>query len=367
MKVFLDENVYEAALNRIRYLMGKFDCFVSFSGGKDSTVTLELALIVAREMDKLPLKVMFLDQEAEYEAVIDYVREVMNRPEVDPRWYQIKFRLFNSNSMEDDWLVCWDDAKEDIWMRPKEDIAIKENTLGVDRFKDVLTQITLQDFPENTVCLAGVRAQESPARLFGLTGSEAVDGLTWGKRVDTKTNRYVMYPLYDWAYSDIWKAILDNGWTYCSVYDKMYRLGTSLNKMRVSSLCHEISSDSLGTLQEFEKETWNKLTIRLGGIATAGNHKWTLRSPSKLPFMFNSWKEYRDYLAENILTGDSKKKVIAKFKSFDKMKFDGKDFAEDVAYYKCCIDTVLSNDHYFTKLDMYRTKSTNFSRGKNNK
>ena len=39
MKFYLDENVYDAAIERIEYLFDEFDeVIVSFSGGKDSTI-----------------------------------------------------------------------------------------------------------------------------------------------------------------------------------------------------------------------------------------------------------------------------------------------------------------------------------------
>ena len=43
MKTYLDKNVYEAALERIAYCFQEFDnVLVSFSGGKDSGVMLNL-------------------------------------------------------------------------------------------------------------------------------------------------------------------------------------------------------------------------------------------------------------------------------------------------------------------------------------
>ena len=85
VRIYKSQNVYDAALERIRYLFDEFeDVSVSYSGGKDSTVILELSLIVAKEKGRLPLKVMFIDQEAEWTYTIDEVRRVMNLKEVDP-------------------------------------------------------------------------------------------------------------------------------------------------------------------------------------------------------------------------------------------------------------------------------------------
>ena len=39
---------------------------------------------------------MFLDQEAEWQAVVDYTRTVMQNPEAEPHWLQVPIRLFNA-------------------------------------------------------------------------------------------------------------------------------------------------------------------------------------------------------------------------------------------------------------------------------
>ena len=116
MKIFKATNVFDEALERVRYLFDEFDDVgVWFSGGKDSTVTLEIALRVAEEKNRLPIPVIFVDQEAEWRAVIDYTRAVMNDPRVEPYWIQVPIKLFNATSMDEAWLNCW--AEGEVWMR----------------------------------------------------------------------------------------------------------------------------------------------------------------------------------------------------------------------------------------------------------
>jgi len=207
VKIFLNENVWDAALDRIRRIFDEFDTvIVAFSGGKDSTVTFNLAMIVAEEKGRLPLPVMFLDQEAEYAATIDMVREVMADPRVVPYWVQCPIRLFNATSTKEPWLYCWEEGRE--WMRPKEEISIKENLFGSDRFHKVFNGVVDHIAGGGRAAmLGGVRTEESPTRLVALTHQATYKEITWGKKLDEKKEQFTFYPIYDWCLSDVWKAI----------------------------------------------------------------------------------------------------------------------------------------------------------------
>lgn len=103
MKVYKNTNVYEESKERIRTIFKEFDnVIVGISGGKDSTTILEVTLEVAREMGRLPLNILWIDQEAEWTDTADYVKEVMYRKEVVPFWMQIPFKIFNSASFQRD-------------------------------------------------------------------------------------------------------------------------------------------------------------------------------------------------------------------------------------------------------------------------
>jgi predicted phosphoadenosine phosphosulfate sulfurtransferase len=78
-KTYTDINVYEAAKQRLNLIFDEFDkVIVSFSGGKDSGVVLNMAIDIARQR-KRKLGVMFLDLEAFYQKTIDYVEKMFFR------------------------------------------------------------------------------------------------------------------------------------------------------------------------------------------------------------------------------------------------------------------------------------------------
>lgn len=347
-RIYLKNNVLEEALVRINWLFDEFEnIVVNFSGGKDSTVVFNLTMQVARERGRLPLKVMFLDQEAEWQAAIDYIRTIMDLEDVEVHWLQMPIRISNSTSDTSDWLWCWEEGGE--WMRPKEPDSITLNTLGTDRFKEVFNAYLKHLYPDEKACyIGGVRAEESPNRLTGLTHYASYKWATWGRLMDKNLPHLTMYPIYDWSYTDVWKAITDHGWEYCRVYDYQFQHGVAISKMRVSNLHHETAIEVLYYLQEAEPQTWAALTKRLGGIATAGQMQREAFSVEELPRAFNNWPEFRDYLVEHLIEPEEKREIYrAKFREMDSF-FDR--LRDKTPLHKVQVRSILVGDWEFTKL-----------------
>ena len=146
-------------------------------------------------MDRLPLRVMFIDQEAEWKATEDYVDSVMRHPDVLPMWFQMPIKMSNATSMFEKWAYCWEDEAEGDWIHPKSDISIHENTFGTMSFLDLFAAILKDTFPGEKACyIAGVRTQESPTRFIGLTSEATYKHVTWGKKLDKVVGQYTFYP-----------------------------------------------------------------------------------------------------------------------------------------------------------------------------
>ena len=141
-------------------------------------------------------------------------------------------------------------------------------------------------------------------------------------------------------------------------------------KMRVSNLHHETAIDQLFYLQEIEGETWDRLTHRLRGInQTRHMAKKEMFVVNDLPYMFNGWKEYRDYLVDKLVQTEERKEVFRKkFRWMDE-KFE--DMAEGYIdeRHRSEVQTVLANDYHFSKLNNWLTRpqAINFVKHKNGK
>lgn len=322
--VEIDMNVFDAALARIRWLWKEFDgnLSVSISGGKDSTVIMELAAIVARENGS-KLKVQFLDQEAEWQATRDYLRELKDtRDDIDFDWYQVPFRLFNAANHGDEWGYMWPEVPpENGYMRPPEHDSIRVNDFGVDRFTDVLHAMNQR---QGGVHLSGMRAEEAPTRRLGMTTNPAFRWATWGAGdpdgdPSDSTKFWFMHPIYDWSFRDVWKAIEENGWKYNRLYDEMYRYGVNHREMRVSSLIHSGAVRHIEQIQEIEPATWEALVNRYGGVNAAAHvgEDGLAEFRNKRPWMFDSWLEYAEYLIDNLIEEqhrDQFRKLIRTYK-----------------------------------------------------
>jgi predicted phosphoadenosine phosphosulfate sulfurtransferase len=360
MKIYGKDNVYDAALKRINWLFDEFpNVIVGVSGGKDSTIVYQLSLQVARERGRLPLKCLFVDQEAEWQATIDTMRLIMQNPEVEPLWFQMPIRLFNATSTTDHWLMCWDKAEEHRWMRPQEPYAITENTYGTERFGELFSAIIKKDFAGIKTCyVAGMRTEESPTRAMALTHELTYKHVTWGSTLDKKEQHYTFYPIYDWSYMDVWAAIHKNNWYYNKIYDAQYNYGIGLPNMRVSNVHHETAVGTLFYMQEIEGDTYQKLTQRIAGIDMAGKMGKHDYFPRSLPFMFADWREYRDFLLDKLIDNPDWIKGFKKiFARHDEM------YAHVIAdkMYKEHINAILTNDWEHVKLGNFERRPENIT------
>lgn len=322
-KEYQETSVLEATKKRIEYIFDKFDnIMVSISGGKDSEVLCYLALQEARKRGR-KIGIFFLDEEVVYQSTIEMVEYLMSMyPENTNRfWLQIPFNLSNSVSYEENQLHAWEQSKKKVWMHRRRHYNILKPTWSHETkitnklkglgFYDLLYNFELSF--ENTAFLVGLRADESLNRYRTMVKRKGYKDIYWSSK--REGTNYTFYPLYDWAFTDIWKFIGENNLKYHKFYDFAYLKGKQIPEIRVSSLTHEQSFKSIQDLPEFEFETYEKLLKRIKGISfaqeTAKDKK--MFRVQKLPKNYKSWREYRDFLLMTYPNEELKKKFLKRF------------------------------------------------------
>ena len=366
MKIFLNENVFDAAVSRINWIFDEFEnIVVNCSGGKDSTVVLNLVLQEAERRGRLPVKVLFVDQEAEWDCVIDYMRQIRADPRVEMHWLQVSIKMSNATSFEHPWSTIWEEGKDAEWIRPKEPDSYHENVFGTQVFVELFQAFREYQFGEfaKVATIAGVRCEESPGRLQGLTSYATYKGETWGKKEKTseKSQSFTFYPLYDWSYTDIWKAIHEHGWPYCKIYDYQYQHGIPVRQMRVSNLHHDSAITSLFYMQEIKSDNWNRITTRYPGINTAGHMRKDMKAPTVLPPMFQDWRDYRDHLLKYLITDPDLKTKYADLFRRTEAKYEEE---AQKALLRTHITILLVNDFSGVKMSNFHAQYARFSKGR---
>ena len=239
-KKLLEKNVHEAFLERMDFIFEEFEnIFVSFSGGKDSGLLLDMVLDFQKKYyPNRKIGVFHQDFEAQYSYTTDYVERTFERikDDVEPYWVCLPMATRTALSNYEMYWYPWDDKKQDLWIRerPQHDyvITLENNPITTYTYKMHQENLAKQfgrwykiaHEDTATICLLGIRAEESLQRYNGFVN----------KKYGYKNNCYISQqfknvwvasPLYDWKTSDVWHAIAENGYDYNRLYDMFYYAG----------------------------------------------------------------------------------------------------------------------------------------------
>ena len=323
-------NVYEATQERLRFIFERFPRIViSFSGGKDSGVMLNLVLDYMRENGiTRKVGVQIMDNEANYEYSLEFMRSILdkNLDLLDVYWCCLPITLpCTVSSYAVDW-QCWGEADKDRWIRPMPDApyVVNMDNHEFDFFRENMTYDEFWDefsewYSQGELCanLIGIRTHESLNRYRAIMNARktTLDGRMWTKK--NSEHVFNVYPIYDWRTEDIWTANARFEWEYNKLYDVFYMAGVGVHSMRVASPFMSESKSSLGLYRVIDGHTWAKLCARVQGanfIATYG--KQLNYRTFKLP-EGHTWKSFTKFLLETLpeeVAENFRKRFIQGFK-----------------------------------------------------
>ena len=274
-RTFLDGNVYDHAKQRTRKAIALHDDFsVNFSGGKDSMTLLEIVIEVARELDRLPVTVDFVDEEAINPETEAYCRRTAARPEVNFRWWAFPIKCNAACSTRQSVWYPWAPEDEHLWVRPyPHDVATPTPDWIPTRvpaarlaMQEVLSSMAAQRRGGTSCVFVALRSSESPTRLNALSNGRADFWMSPGPLPGST----IAKPIYDWNEQDVWTGVRLFGWDYNASYDLMWQHGVSAKMARVGVPFGGESIQELDTTPIlYPPDYWARLCLRVPGAATA--------------------------------------------------------------------------------------------------
>lgn len=267
-------DVLTAARDRIAWTFDNFErIYVSFSGGKDSTVMLHLVMDEAKKRSRR-VGLLFIDLEGQYRMTVEHIAECYSRYGhlAEPYWVCLPIHLRNAVSVYETHWVCWDPSKKGAWIRQPPAIGITDQAF----FPFFREGMEFEEFvPEfgswygggkSCACFVGIRTDESLNRFRTISSDSKTtkDGKQWTTLV--APNVFNIYPIYDWRTEDLWTYQGRNqDREYNKLYDYMYRAGLTIHQMRICQPYGDDQRKGLWLFHIIEPDTWGRIVARVNG------------------------------------------------------------------------------------------------------
>jgi len=320
-KLYLEKNVLEAAEDRLRFAFEEFDnLYLSVSGGKDSSVMMQLARMIAEEEDE-EFSVLFIDLEAQYQATIDQMETLLENSQHvldEVYWVCLPLSLRNAVSQIQPKWTCWNPEKEEKWVRELPDredvITLDDNpfefyeyNMEFEEFTPAFARWFNGKYGGTTGTGIAIRSNESLNRFRTLTSDtkQRYQGKNWTTQLrinDEYLPVYNFYPVYDWQVEDVWGFVSRYDLPFNEVYELMYKNGVPLSDQRI---CQPYGDDQRKGLDQFrglEPDTWEKVLNRVSGVNFGNIYARTSllgEIDSEKPDHL-TWQEYTVFLLESL-------------------------------------------------------------------
>lgn len=388
MKIPVNISVLEAAKKRISKAFDLFENpYLSFSGGKDSTVMMHLVMDEAIKRGR-KVGVLIIDLEAQYEDTIAHIHRCIElyKEHIDLHWFCGELLLRNAvSNFEPKW-CCWDESKKSEWVRNKPDKAadLSQYDFYQPRMEFEELMVLFGEWYSKgkaTGAFIGIRSDESLHRYRAIVASKKglmKQGYKWTTKVSK--NLYNLYPLYDWRTEDIWVYLGKNKHLSSNnIYSKMSMAGVPISQQRLCQPYGDDQKKGLWLYQILEPNTWPKLVNRVSGvnggtlyIKESGNINGNTRitKPDKY-----TWQEFTNFLLHT-MPKPTRDNYVKRFKKFIVgWKKRGYDVIPDEAPHqlevKCWAPSwrrmcrsILRNDYYCKGLGQTQPKSEAYQKFK---
>jgi len=247
--------------------------YVSYSGGKDSTVMLHMVMDEAIKRGR-KVGVLFIDLEGQYKLTIEHIAATYEeyKDHIIPYWVCLPLHLRNAVSVYETHWLCWDPDKKPAWIREPPTMAITDQSYFPFFYKGMEFEDFVPSFHEwysegkQTACFVGIRSDESLNRFRTISSTKKVryDNLQWTTLV--REGLYSIYPIYDWKTQDIWIYHGKNPKKrYNKLYDMMDKAGLSIHLQRICQPYGDDQRRGLWLFHLIEPETWARVVARVNG------------------------------------------------------------------------------------------------------
>jgi predicted phosphoadenosine phosphosulfate sulfurtransferase len=297
---FHNMDVVEAAKRRLRYCVETYDeVIVSFSGGKDSLVVLELLRIVYKEMGRTDkVKFKFMDEELVCDSIIDFVKKLYESGVYDGRWMALQMYVGFFVMGKHEKFLSWDPKRP--WHRQPPEYAVFDVGYDTSSFNEnTIGRVMYPDTSKSTCVLTGVRAEESLKRYQAIRtgGKKGSETANWMGKEPGIDHVWIGKPIYDWSEFDVFKFFYDEGIEYCSVYDAQVWTKAPL---RVASAMHEKAAGQFFKLKEMEPTFYEQLRAMYPEVETHYRYWKEVDQFAIMEKYAPTWDGLRQFVEEGI-------------------------------------------------------------------